>query len=56
MTYIVGARCSDGVVLIGDTKVTIDSGADYAYSKKITIPLGNVVMGSAGILGTIQRD
>lgn len=55
MTYIVGARCSDGVVLVGDTKVTVEQGANYAYSKKIAIPLGNVVMGSAGI-GGLYKD
>lgn len=51
MTYILGARCSDGVVLVGDTKVTIEEGADYAYGKKITMPLTSIVMGSSGIGG-----
>ena len=55
MTYILGARCSDGVVLVGDTKVTIEGGADFAYSKKITRPLATVVMGSAGI-GGLYKD
>jgi len=52
MTYILGARCSDGVVLIGDTKVTIDGGTDSASGKKIEQPFPNsVVMGAAGIGG-----
>lgn len=51
MTYILGAKCSDGVVLVGDTKVTIDDGADYTYSNKIFNPFNTVVMGSAGISG-----
>lgn len=51
MTYILGARCKDGIVLIGDTKVTVDQGADYTYSRKINCPLTNVVMASAGISG-----
>ena len=56
MTYILGARCIDGVVLVGDTKVTIDRGADSEYSKKIiTNALTNVVMGSAGASG-LYRD
>ena len=55
MTYILGARCSDGVVLVGDTKVTIEGGADYAYSKKISTPLTTVVMGSSGI-GGLYKD
>lgn len=55
MTYILGARCKDGVVLVGDTKVTVDGGADYAYEKKITFPVYNVVMGSAGIGGLYKE-
>jgi len=55
MTYILGARCSDGAVLVGDTKVTVEGGADYAYSKKITIPLTSVVMGSAGLGGLYKE-
>lgn len=51
MTFILGARSDNGVVLIGDTKVTIDDGADYTYSKKIFNPFTTVVMGSAGISG-----
>ena len=55
MTYILGARCSDGVVLIADTKVTIEDGADYTHSKKLTNPLTTIVMGAAGI-GGLYRD
>lgn len=55
MTYILGARCVDGVALVGDTKVTIEEGADYAYGKKITMPLTNVVMGSSGIGGLYKE-
>ncbi len=51
MTFILGARCEDGVVLVGDTKVTIDEGADYAYSKKIFKPFTSAVIGSAGASG-----
>lgn len=55
MTYILGARCIDGVVLVGDTKVTTGDGTDFAYEKKITFPLNNIVMGSAGI-GGLSRE
>ena len=55
MTYILGARCVDGVVLVGDTKVTIEEGADYAYAKKIQPPLTTVVMGSSG-MGGLYKD
>lgn len=56
MTYILGARCIDGVVLIADTKVTIGEGTDYTFSKKIMVqPLTNIVMGSAGIGGLYKE-
>lgn len=55
MTYILGARCKDGVVLISDTKITIEDGADYTYSKKLTDPLTTIVMGAAGI-GGLYKD
>ncbi len=55
MTYILGARCSDGVVLISDTKVTIEEGADFTYSEKITNPLTTIVMGASGI-GGLYKD
>ena len=51
MTYILGARCKDGVVLVGDTKVTVGGGTDFQYGKKIVQPLSNVIMGSAGASG-----
>lgn len=54
MTYIFGARCFDGVVLVGDTKVTLEEGAAYAYSKKLFKPFTSVVMGSSGTSGVYQ--
>ena len=39
MTFILGAKCLDGVVIVGDTKVTIGEGTSYAYAKKLTNPL-----------------
>ena len=55
MTYILGARCKDGIVLVGDTKITIDGGSDSSYGKKITMPVMNIVMGAAGI-GGLYKD
>jgi 20S proteasome alpha/beta subunit len=58
MTYILGADCSDGVVLVGDTRVTVITDHDYIFSskfdrplnnKKIRHPLDTVIMGSSGI-------
>jgi hypothetical protein len=28
MTYILGSRCKDGVVLVADTKITVDNGEE----------------------------
>lgn len=57
MTYILGAKCKDGIVLIGDTKITIEGGTDFSYDKKIIVPidLNNVVMGSAGAGGLFEE-
>jgi 20S proteasome alpha/beta subunit len=51
MTYILGARCSDGVVLIGDTKITLEGGTKFTYGKKLFKPFTSVVMGASGISG-----
>jgi 20S proteasome alpha/beta subunit len=51
MTYILGARCSDGVVLVGDTKITLGGGTQFTYGKKLFKPFTSVVMGAAGISG-----
>ncbi len=51
MTLIIGARCKDGVVLVGDRKVTIGGGQSFDYSDKIFLPFTEVVMGSAGYGG-----
>jgi len=36
MTYVLGAKCTDGVVLVSDTKITTHYGNDYSYDDKIT--------------------
>ena len=35
MTYILGSRCKDWVVLIADTKFTVDGGTRYDYDDKL---------------------
>lgn len=51
MTYIVGANCSDGIVLVGDKKITIGQGTQHNYAKKIFSPLNSIVIGSSGASG-----
>jgi 20S proteasome alpha/beta subunit len=51
MTYILGSRCKDGVVLIADTKITIDNGRRYEYEDKLITEfrdLLSVVIGFSG--------
>lgn len=52
MTYVIGARCKDGVVLIGDRKVTFagDLGiSKYEEKIKITPQLKDIVFTAAGV-------
>lgn len=46
MTLVIGARCKDGIVLIGDRKVL--RGTSYDYTDKIQQVLPEVVVGAAG--------
>ncbi|MGC1133027.1 MAG: hypothetical protein WA941_09400 [Nitrososphaeraceae archaeon] len=43
MTYALGVRCSDGVVLIGDTKMTVNYGTNEKFGDKITGELTGVL-------------
>ena len=52
MTYILGAKCSDGVVIIGDQKIICDNEA--IYDKKLEIVLSTVVLAGAGTDGLIN--
>ncbi|MFH0889943.1 MAG: hypothetical protein V1836_02245 [Candidatus Aenigmatarchaeota archaeon] len=54
MTYILGARCSDGVVLIGDTKI-IRGDTEVSTEEKIIQPLNNVVVGASGVSGVFHK-
>jgi len=51
MTYILGARCKDGVVLIGDRKVTLEGGTDFSYEDKLFKDIHPIVVGSSGVAG-----
>lgn len=51
MTLITGANCRDGIVLVGDKKITVGNGTDYSFAKKIFSPFSNVVVGSSGYSG-----
>jgi 20S proteasome alpha/beta subunit len=54
MTFILGSRCKDGVVLIADRKVTIDGGEDYDESDKLFGEIRHVIYGSSGDAGMFE--
>lgn len=53
MTYILGARCADGVVLVGDQKIL--RGNIPSYKEKLLRILPTVIIGGAGTSGLIER-
>ena len=54
MTFILGARCKDGVVLISDKKVTFEYGADFDFRDKLFGDLRHVIIGSSGSTDTFE--
>jgi len=48
LTLILGARCTDGVVIVGDTKITSTIGTVLRYEPKLAGVLRNVIFGYAG--------
>jgi 20S proteasome alpha/beta subunit len=48
MTFILGAKCSDGVVMVADRKVTIDCGVDFDYTDKLHGVLKHIIFGVSG--------
>ena len=50
--FILGARCTDGVVLIGDTKFIIDRGIDLMIIKYLELIIKYI--GFAGMCGTFE--
>jgi 20S proteasome alpha/beta subunit len=48
MTYILGVKCTDGVVLVGDRKVTYRENADVEFKPKLYSYYYPIVVGSSG--------
>lgn len=48
MTYILGARCVDGVVMVADRKFTIDNGAEYQFDNKLIGEIRGWITGFSG--------
>ena len=55
MTYILGSVCADGVVLVGDRKVTLGAGTTYEYEDKLFRDTPWMVVGSSGISGLFEK-
>lgn len=55
MTIIIGIHCRDGIVIAGDSALTINSNVEQTYSEKITCINNNILIGFSGDLGTAQR-
>ncbi len=51
MTYILGSRCEDGVVLIADRMVTYEGGIWHEYDDKLIGDLGGIIVGYSGSRG-----
>jgi len=50
LTLILGARCIDGVVMIGDSKITDVMGTLLRYGPKYAGALRNVIFGYSGVV------
>ena len=54
MTYILGAKCKDGIVLVGDRRVSRGYGA-YEYEDKIFSDVPYVIIGASGVVGLFDK-
>jgi len=56
MTFILGAKCADGVVLVADRKITIidNTGMHFRFRNKLFAELRHVVFGSSGSTGNYE--
>jgi 20S proteasome alpha/beta subunit len=54
LTYILGARCKDGIALVGDKKVSRGYGS-YEYEDKIFSDVPNVVIGASGVVSLFDK-
>jgi 20S proteasome alpha/beta subunit len=50
LTLILGARCIDGVVIVGDSKITDVMGTLLRYEPKYAGALRNVLFGYSGVV------
>jgi len=51
LTVVIGAKCSDGIAMIADKKLTDLSGGDPQFRNKIRGDLGHILMGYTGSEG-----
>jgi 20S proteasome alpha/beta subunit len=55
MTYILGARCKSGVVLVADKRITVGEGAERIYDNKLfSDVVDGVVIGFSGARRTFE--
>lgn len=54
MTYILGSRCKDGVVLVADRKVTYEDG-HVEWQDKLFMDFSAIVFGAAGPIALIDK-
>jgi 20S proteasome alpha/beta subunit len=54
MTYILGSRCSDGVVMIADRRFTENYGSSYLYDDKLIHHVQGIVVGFSGSRGIFE--
>jgi 20S proteasome alpha/beta subunit len=55
MTYILGSRCIDGVVMISDRKFTMDDGTGYIFDDKLfNIKSSGIIIGFSGSRGAFE--
>jgi 20S proteasome alpha/beta subunit len=54
LTLILGARCIDGVVIVGDSKITDVMGTLLRYEPKYAGALRNVLFGYSGVVHMFQ--
>ena len=55
MTYILGAKCADGVILVADRKIILDGGALHEYEDKLFWAQPWMVVASSGTLGLFEK-
>jgi len=53
LTYVIGARCKDGILIISDSRVT--RGNDVNQAEKIIRPIDNAIVGAAGTTALFSK-